>query len=189
MTIRFIILGPAFTMWVSGSSKTPNSRLIFISVTSAIPQDYNEKSQRTGKRISITCPLATPINKGVYMETLLNQGFSGKRRLFPLRFEYLLTHKNECRRYLIRRLFLQLPVWFCEKNLFVYPSCTSKSGISLVSIFVGNRGTTLFLYGLYEYYTTKGAKINSLLPKRCSSIWFCTAFSVSRRKQLCQSIN
>ena len=102
---------------------------------------------------------------------------------FPLRFEYLLTHKNECRRYLIRRLFLQLPVWFCEKNFFVYPSCTSKSGISLVSIFVGNRGTALFLYGLYEYYTTKGAKINSLLPKRCSSIWFCTAFSVSRRKK------
>ncbi len=107
----------------------------------------------------------------------------------PFRFEYLLTHKNECRRYLIRRLFLPLPVWFCEKNFFVYPSCTSKSGISLVSIFVGNRGTTLFLYRLYEYYTTKGAKINSLLPERCSSIWFCTAFPVSRRKQPCQSIN
>lgn len=43
----------------------------------------------------------------------------------------------------------------------MYPSCTSKSGISLVSIFVGNRGTTSFLYGLYEYYTTKGAKINA----------------------------
>ena len=68
-------------------------------------------------------------------------------------------------------------------------SCTSKSDISLVSIFVGNRGTTLFLYRLYEYYTTKGAKINSLLPERCSSIWFCTAFPVSRRKQPCQSIN
>ena len=28
-----------------------------------------------------------------------------------------------------------------------------------------------------------------LLPERCSSIWFCTAFPVSRRKQPCQSIN
>lgn len=33
-----------------------------------------------------------------------------EEELFYIRFEYLLTHKNECRRYLIRRLFLPLPV-------------------------------------------------------------------------------
>ena len=51
--------------------------------------------------MSFSCTRRVPF---VYPEqkrnpkTLENKGFSGKRRLLPLRFEYLLTHKNECRR-------------------------------------------------------------------------------------------
>ena len=58
-------------------------------------------------------PFGTRLNKGILMVTQLILSFSAhlnQRELFPLRFEYLLTHKNECRRYLIRRLFLPLPV-------------------------------------------------------------------------------
>lgn len=59
---------------VSGSSKTPNSKLIFISVISAIQPDYNEKAngQVTHKHY---LSVGLPINKGVFMGALLIKGF------------------------------------------------------------------------------------------------------------------